>query len=142
MCISCWEEYGKPEVLNDATAKGVRLANDVYKQPRGGAGGNLHIVLDDWNIEDDSIRHCMDTTNLGPNYPNIDTTLTSIERECAEHFLTMTMHERATVLATLDGLVQPGDPGQAIKALGTVQNTIEKPGPFGGQFGLISNDRK
>ena len=109
MCISCWDELGRPAILNDATATGVRLAREVYKQPRGGAGGNLHIVLDDWNLEDDSIQWCMDTSEIVTPGGTWDTALTPIERECAEHFLKMTMEERGTVLGILDGLVQDGD---------------------------------
>lgn len=82
----------------------VPLFKAVYDQPRGGAGGNLHIVLDDWNIEDESIHYCMDTTKVERYFDGeLDTTLTDIERRCAEHLLTMTMEERAAALAKFDG---------------------------------------
>lgn len=34
------------------------LVQHLYGLPMGGAGGSLHIVLDDGNIEDDHVRFC------------------------------------------------------------------------------------
>lgn len=36
------------------------LVREIYNQPMGGAGCCMHIVLDDGNIEDDSIRYCLE----------------------------------------------------------------------------------
>ncbi len=118
MCQVCWAELGAPADWNAAVATGVRLAREVYKQPRGSAGGNLHIVLDDWNLENDNIRYCMDTNEIVLPGRTIDTTLTPVERECAEHFLTMSMDERGSVLAVLDNYVGESDPEDVIFALG------------------------
>lgn len=38
----------------------IRLAKAYYSIPENRAGGSLHIVLDDGNIDDDDIRHCLD----------------------------------------------------------------------------------
>lgn len=45
----------------------VKLAKAYYAQPdfynvSFGCGGMLHIVLDDGNLEDESIRYCIDET--------------------------------------------------------------------------------
>lgn len=36
----------------------VPLIVDYYARPENGAGGSLHIVLDDGNVEDDSVAFC------------------------------------------------------------------------------------
>lgn len=35
------------------------IVKEYYAQPGNGAGGNLHIVLDDGNINDSSVEYCM-----------------------------------------------------------------------------------
>lgn len=52
MCSSCWAEYGKPTEMPDNGDAVVALIRELYDQPDGGAGGPLHVVLDDWNLED------------------------------------------------------------------------------------------
>jgi hypothetical protein len=44
----------KPRDVRDVSA----LVKHFYEKPGNGAGGSLHIVLDDGNIEDDSIAFC------------------------------------------------------------------------------------
>lgn len=48
-----------------------------------GAGGNLHIVLDDENIEDEHIRFCLDLPDITPQ-----------EKECAEMLLNIPKSKR------------------------------------------------
>ncbi len=36
------------------------IARAYYAKPGNGAGGSLHIVLDDYNVDDDSVSFCMD----------------------------------------------------------------------------------
>lgn len=36
------------------------LVDAYYAKPGNEAGGALHIVLDDHNVDDDSIRYCVD----------------------------------------------------------------------------------
>jgi hypothetical protein len=38
----------------------ISLVQDYYAQPLNGAGGSLHIVLDDGNVEDGSVDHCIE----------------------------------------------------------------------------------
>jgi hypothetical protein len=35
------------------------LVNLYYALPGNGSGGSLHIVLEDHNVEDHSVRHCL-----------------------------------------------------------------------------------
>jgi len=94
MCQGCWEGYGSPKVLSAKAEAAVPLIKAVYDQPRGGAGGNLHIVLDDWNLGDESVQWCIDNTEM-----------TDIERACAEHLQTMTLEERAAALAKYEEFI-------------------------------------
>ena len=96
MCYGCWEEFEKPSILNDKTRALPALIKAVYGEPTGGVGGLLHIVLDDWNIEDDSVAYCADDKNH--NRP-----MTSAERVCIGHMLTMTEQERASGMALEEG---------------------------------------
>lgn len=52
MCYGCYEEAGKPAIVNDKIKKAAELVKNLYKQDGCGAGGYAHIVTDDWNLED------------------------------------------------------------------------------------------
>ncbi len=53
MCLGCWKAEGRPFKVTDAVRS---LA------PRFGAAdpsGPLHVVRDDWNLDDDNLASCM-----------------------------------------------------------------------------------
>lgn len=59
MCIGCYEEAGSPVPGGEARALGIRL-REVNEF------GGCHIVVSDWNLEDDNIDFCItypDTTD-------------------------------------------------------------------------------
>ncbi len=103
MCYGCWDEYGKPDIVNEKTEAALALVRQVYEAPRGGAGGHLHIVLDDWNLENSSIEYCQQG-HSSPDWhgPPMHWELTEVEAQCAKAFLSMTMAERASTLAKYD----------------------------------------
>lgn len=91
-------------ILNDQVILASRLIEKVYKGPGGGAGGSLHNVIDDWNLEDDSIEWCMKKRTLGAMRPvPIEMIPTDIELECARTLLSMPIQERASALALSEG---------------------------------------
>ena len=93
MCYGCWEEYGKPQIDNEKVREAVEWVREVYEYHS--AGGGLHIILDDFNIEDEHIELCdkwIREHGAGPG-----------EEECLALFKTMTMDERASALALEDG---------------------------------------
>lgn len=55
MCDICWVEQGRPtkECLPPNSVEIVSAIRDLYEMPRCEAGGPLHVVLDDWNLEDE-----------------------------------------------------------------------------------------
>ena len=92
MCRHCWEdEYGSPELDSGTIRRAVALIRKVYDAPNG---GDLHGVVDDWNLGDDSISWHVDNPYL-----------TDVEDECARHLLLMTEEERASALARYDEYV-------------------------------------
>ena len=52
MCLNCWDEEGRPYKVTDAVRQWApRFAQtDEF--------GPLHIVVSDWNLEDDNINFC------------------------------------------------------------------------------------
>lgn len=106
MCEVCWESYGSPTIVNEKTEAALALVRQVYDAPRGGAGGHLHIVLDDWNIENNSIEYCQQGhSDPSWNGPPMCWPLTEVEAQCATAFLDMTLEERASTLAKFDDMI-------------------------------------
>lgn len=109
MCISCYHtEYGAPVALTEKALAAVPLIQAVYAAE--GSGGNLHIVLDDWNIEDDSVAYCARRLAEGGHrsagWPDdAYAQQLVVERTCVAAFSAMTVEERATALALHDGFI-------------------------------------
>lgn len=60
-------------------------------------GGNAHIVLDDFNLEDENIQWCLD--NLISNYHESTSEQLVNERNCLESLLRLNLDERVSALA-------------------------------------------
>jgi len=97
MCINCWREYGSPEIKNERVDKAIELIGKVYECH--GAGGGLHIVLDDFNIDNDSVQFCVCHINQVEYQENASPGRLKAERECLVLLRGMTMMERASALA-------------------------------------------
>jgi hypothetical protein len=54
MCYSCYEEYGKPSIINEKTKHCSALIDSINY-----AGGHAHAVIDDFNFEDSDIDFCL-----------------------------------------------------------------------------------
>ena len=61
MCHGCYEFYGKPTVINNNVLKVAKLIDQIYL--RNASGGNLHVQLDDWNIEDEFFEGDLDQSS-------------------------------------------------------------------------------
>jgi hypothetical protein len=88
MCMSCFkahvEEVGRTEVTDDMRAV-LPLIAAVYEESC--VGGNLHIVVDDWNIEDHHVKWCAEIPNL-----------TAAEQACVDALLALTEAQRNEVM--------------------------------------------
>ena len=53
VCIGCYREYGSPTVDTPIVRRMARLIVELYEEHGACTGGNLHVQLDDWNIDGD-----------------------------------------------------------------------------------------
>lgn len=90
MCEGCYEEYGRPQP-DDAARAVVPLISAVYEASC--VGGGLHIVVDDWNLEDESLHWCLRQT------------LSDDERRCGEALAALSLEQRAAALAIYDRFI-------------------------------------
>lgn len=103
MCYSCYEEYGKPAIVTDEIRQAAKLIEKVYDF--SGVGGHLHIVLDDWNISDDSLDFC----DRHIDAEGYDCPQGQIEAElaCLNAFRKLSISHRAAALALHEGFLKP-----------------------------------
>lgn len=92
MCQGCYADYGSPAIISEATQAAAKLVEAVYDEDM--MGGRLHVVLDDFNIEDEHLEGLYDASNA-----------TKAERECYEAFKALTVDERASALALWEGWI-------------------------------------
>lgn len=108
MCYGCYEEYGAPTTASEAARRAAALVNRVYDFSM--VGGNLHIVLDDWNIEDSNLDYCDGVLrNLEAGKPDqwtdINPDQNAAERECLNALRALSEKERAAALAVHSGFI-------------------------------------
>lgn len=101
MCYACWTEEGQPKIVSEKTRRAASLIGEVYRHR--GAGGNLHIVVDDWNHEEENVQWCLE--RILENTNNDPEEQIKAEKECAEFLLTLTDEERLSALAIHDKLL-------------------------------------
>ncbi len=68
------------------------MARDYYKLPGNGCGGNLHIVLDDGNLETGHVQFCLDQAQEHNDEKGI---------ELAKALLDLTEDQRDTIYQSL-----------------------------------------
>jgi hypothetical protein len=121
MCYGCWEDEGKPVIDTPAVRAATASVALVYEHSC--VGGNLHIVLDDWNLDDGNLAFCEGCIDGAGQMPGIDTTSDvghqrynekkrahpdppaklAAERRCLDLFKALSEKERASALALYDG---------------------------------------
>ena len=120
MCCGCWEKDGRP-IIDNARVRAVQpLIAAVYALAC--TGGNLHIALDDNNLDDDDLQfcsQCIDGAGVMPlNGSTFDSHLRyndekrlhpdppdqlAVERACCDALLAMPYEERVSALGLWDG---------------------------------------
>lgn len=101
MCRSCWVEAGSPMISSPEIKNAASLAHKVYMFHC--TGGGLHIVLDDYNLDDDSVAWCRSyLEERGEDTHWSDESYTA-QMECLVAFEGLTEHERYAALALSDG---------------------------------------
>ena len=122
MCYGCWEEAGKPTNDTPAVRAAAATVTALYEHPNCIVGGNLHIVTDDWNLEDSNLefcRHCIEHAGMMPidddaheihkwyneqkrANPDPPDQL-AVERACLDALAVLTEDERHAAMALADG---------------------------------------
>lgn len=110
MCYGCWEEYGKPSIVNELTLTAARAIDEVYSYSL--SGGACHIVTDDWNLEDSSIQWCLDEITNGNARKLCREDLdTNDQLKCYAYCLgllrELTLEERASAMAIHEKYIGP-----------------------------------
>jgi hypothetical protein len=101
MCEECWEKWGSPQIDNPQVRHAVAMIADLYREHL--VGGHLHIVVDDWNLEDGYLAFCaQDAHDRSGGYD-------PEEQACADALTACTEVERASALALGEGFWQLHD---------------------------------
>lgn len=105
MCEKCWRSYDAPAVWNEDVKKSVGLIKTIYEHEP--VGNPLHVVLDDWNLEDCFINDDWSDEWLS----TVDKEAVSAARELIPVFLKLSLEERYSALAYAhDYLILPEPP--------------------------------
>jgi len=97
MCVNCWRDRGSPTIDNERTRRAVELIGDVYECH--GAGGGLHVILDDFNIDNGHMAFCAGYIDSDEYKRDCSPGRLAAERACLVLLRGMTVDERASALA-------------------------------------------
>lgn len=104
MCYGCYEEAGKPRIVNEEVEKAADLVRKLYNQPGCGAGGYAHIVTDDWNLKDNHIDFCIQETDKAEN-EGMSEESKQVCLDVLNQFKKLSLDERYSALAIVDGFI-------------------------------------
>ena len=99
MCYGCWEEMGRPSIIDADTIAAAKLIAAVYQFSE--VGGQCHIVVDDWNIETEHVQWCLDHLDS----TDVMVEQADAERKCLVALLALSDEGRASALAIHDGFL-------------------------------------
>lgn len=103
MCYSCYEEAGKPAIINEKTKKAAELIIAIYIEDNCDLGGYAHIVVDDWNLDDLSIDYCIGVANEGSS--DITEEGKQACLSCLNHLKTLSEDERYSAMALAENFI-------------------------------------
>ena len=110
MCEGCWIEHGRPAIVSEATKRAASAIKAVFDE--NPVGGNLHNIIDDWNVEDDHIKGgleelaAFDRAGVGRPHSFDQPGLREVERACLAALAPLSVDERASALAIHDGYLR------------------------------------
>lgn len=108
MCVGCWQEYGAPQIDTPKVREIAEAIAAVYEW--NGVGGNLHIQIDDFNLDDQHFEGdtLWDTPllkscgNIWADDPDWNDAWKEAEERCYLLLKNATVEERASALALHD----------------------------------------
>lgn len=101
MCYECYRKYGEPKVVSKQTKKAARLVAKVYEASC--VGGNLHTIVDDWNIENRHLAFCKKA--IEENFHQLTPEEQQVERDCLAALRALDIPGRVSALALHDGFL-------------------------------------
>ena len=104
MCCGCWKEDGSPQIDNEKV-RGIQPLIDKVDEF---GGGNLHIVINNNNLEDGHLNFCeqeiIEAEKRGMNdWGDDNTEAIAAERACLKALRAMTYDERVSAMGLWDG---------------------------------------
>lgn len=102
MCCKCWIENGSPSIVNEKTIETAKLIESVYEFSC--VGGNCHVFIDDWNVDDDQMEDCLDV--ITENYHKAGPEQLAAETACLDALKSLTWEERISALVIQDGCLE------------------------------------
>ena len=105
MCYNCYIEDGSPQIVNERTIKGAKLIDEIYEQHNCGSGGYAHIVVDDWNIDDESIDCCLNKRNI-ELFSDISMYSRNVIDTCLRYLKELSYDERVSSMAIHSGILK------------------------------------
>ena len=97
------DRYNEAKVDTPAVREAIALIAEVYLH--SDVGGGLHVVVDDWNLEDHHIASLL----VAVEGTHIFDSQGAAEVACAKALLAMSLEERATALALFEGFFDFGE---------------------------------
>ena len=94
MCENCYIDYGSPQIDNERVRVAAQKIGFVYGH--NPLGGNLHIMLDDWNLGTDDLDWY--AQNIEDNPWKGTPEQQKAERECLEAMGGLSEEEQASAL--------------------------------------------
>jgi hypothetical protein len=99
MCCGRYQEAGSPKIDNEKVRRLAAL------KPAIDEFGHLHIIVDDWNLEDSHIKFCR--REVEQNSKNESERERQEEREFLDLMATMSLDERYSAFAIEGGCWVP-----------------------------------
>jgi len=101
MCSECWRKhYGGVKKYSPEIDAAVEAIAKVYEHTM--SGGHLHIVVDDFNLEDDSLAFCRRELKA-PLMADETQEKRDAEEACLDLLEKLSVEDRAAALALHDG---------------------------------------
>lgn len=100
MCRTCWVDKGRPRDLPPNGAEIVALIDRLYQQPDSSAGGPLHALLDDYNL--DCVEPWLDAEWLPSTV--------ELANQIADRMRPLTEAQRGAIIAEREAWINPRPP--------------------------------
>lgn len=107
MCKACWEGAGAPRIDNPLVRAAARAVAEVYEFSC--VGGNLHIYIDDYNLEDPWFEGDEADRLVAEDVHEAGPEQLAAERYCLGLLRALTEEERYSAVALHHGAWSPAD---------------------------------